>query len=70
MATQKGFSDCRHTWQYADGVIDGDGGKDNVVVIRCCANCGRREMASTKPFALAKGDYALDEHYQGLTGAA
>jgi len=64
---QKGFKSCKHGWQY-EGPIEGQG-RDNSVVVRCCMNCGRREMATTRPFVLAKGDYALDDHYQGMIGA-
>ena len=63
---REGFKNCKHGWQY-DGPFDGPG-RDDCVIVRCCMNCGRREMAVTRKFVLAKGDYALDEHYTGMIG--
>ena len=54
-----------HYWHYPHNIIQGRTGNE-VAVVRYCT-CGVRQVAFASKWTQAKGDYALDEHYDLVT---
>jgi hypothetical protein len=56
---------CKHYWMNPHGIIAGEKEED-VVIVRYCSECGKKQMATIrgKDWKKATGAYLLPEHYE------